>query len=535
MTSSRCPDCSDKFNITESDREFYQKLDVPLPKQCPDCRQRLRVMHINQFRLFKRKCSATEKSIITSHPPYVPYPVHDLSHWYSDAVDNTEHGQEIDFSRPFFEQFAELSNKAAKPALFVDFTRDENSAYTNYAGQNKNCYLIFDSDQNWDCLYSYGINSCKNSLDCFRGDKLELCYEAIDSSNCYACHYIQDCSECSESSYLKSCISARNSLFCANLYQKENYILNKPATKNDVIKLKEALKDQTVKFEYIKKYEELLRSLPDRAVKGVLNEDCIGNYLFQCKNAHLCFDSRNVWDGSYIYQAFLQTKNSMDCHEVGEGELLYQCSEVGYNAFNCKFVMNCLNQLSDLTYCDFCFLGCHHLFGCIGLKKKEYCILNKQYSKEEYFNLKDKLIAHMKKTKEWGEFFPASLSPFAYNHSLAQTYYPLSKEDASTLGIRWEDETKESSDIASDELTKKCSKCSANFKLVPQEIKYYELYSLEHPKDCFLCRNKQRLNKRADRMVLKQTCDCCKKELQAPRNKNGVKIYCDLCFAQARI
>ena len=42
--------------------------------------------------------------------------------------------------------------------------------------------------------------------------------------------------------------------------------------------------------------------------------------------------------------------------------------------------------------------------------------------------LKEKIIEHMQETKEWGEYFPGNVSPFAYNESMAQDYFPLTKE-----------------------------------------------------------------------------------------------------------
>ena len=32
-------------------------------------------------------------------------------------------------------------------------------------------------------------------------------------------------------------------------------------------------------------------------------------------------------------------------------------------------------------------------------------------------------------TGEWGEFFPSSLSPFGYNETVAQEYFPLTREE----------------------------------------------------------------------------------------------------------
>ena len=47
------------------------------------------------------------------------------------------------------------------------------------------------------------------------------------------------------------------------------------------------------------------------------------------------------------------------------------------------------------------------------------------------------IIAHMKETGEWGEFFPATLSPHGYNETVAQDYFPLSKQDVEKRGWYW--------------------------------------------------------------------------------------------------
>ena len=36
----------------------------------------------------------------------------------------------------------------------------------------------------------------------------------------------------------------------------------------------------------------------------------------------------------------------------------------------------------------------------------------------------------MKKNSEWGNFFPGYMSVCGYNESVAQDYFPLSKEEA---------------------------------------------------------------------------------------------------------
>ncbi len=89
-----------------------------------------------------------------------------------------------------------------------------------------------------------------------------------------------------------------------------------------------------------------------------------------------------------------------------------------------------------------------NLFGCIGLRNKEYCILNKQYSKEEYLLMVEKIKKHMDEMPytdkqgliyKYGEFFPSEISLFAYNETFAQSYFPLTKEQIEKQGFRFKE------------------------------------------------------------------------------------------------
>jgi hypothetical protein len=75
---------------------------------------------------------------------------------------------------------------------------------------------------------------------------------------------------------------------------------------------------------------------------------------------------------------------------------------------------------------------CSNCFGCISLRNKSYCILNKQYSKEEYEKLVPQIIEKMQADGERGEFFDPSLSSFGYNETVAQEYFPLTRDEASS-------------------------------------------------------------------------------------------------------
>lgn len=90
---------------------------------------------------------------------------------------------------------------------------------------------------------------------------------------------------------------------------------------------------------------------------------------------------------------------------------------------------SCVQYSDHMLYCANCFHS-SYCFGCVGLRNKSYCILNKQYTKEEYEVLVPQIIKKMQADDKWGEFFPITMSPFAYNETVAQEYFPLSKEEA---------------------------------------------------------------------------------------------------------
>jgi hypothetical protein len=78
-----------------------------------------------------------------------------------------------------------------------------------------------------------------------------------------------------------------------------------------------------------------------------------------------------------------------------------------------------------------------NMFGCCGLKKGKNCILNRAYSAQEYETHCGKIIDHMKSTGEWGEFFPHELSPFGYNETVAQEYFPMTEAQVKEKGWNW--------------------------------------------------------------------------------------------------
>lgn len=551
-----CPQCNKTFQIDQWDKDFYIKIDVPPPTLCPDCRQQRRLAQINQLFLYARTCAATNKNLISNHHPTQPYPVYDMAYWYSDAWDPTEYGREFDFSRPFFEQFFTLSKVVPRPALTTAYEYDQNSPYTNYSGKNKNCHMIFDSDENEDCYYSYSVNACKHCLDCYRTRKSELCYECIDCTQCYASWFLQDCTKCNFSVLLKDCADVSNSIMCVGLRHKEYHIFNQPVTKEEFTKTIQALKNRSTLEKYRKQFSDFVLKFPNKFMHGTSNEGVTGDYLVHCKNSFDCYDSNDLENCRYVYQAFMDAKDSMDCDEIGDrAELIYDTTNLGYGAHNVQFSMNGLVNLANLTYCDQCFHS-QNLFGCVGMNKQKFCILNKQYSEAEYHQLRTKIIEHMTKTGEWGEFFPITLSHVGYNESRAQYYYPLTETEAKAKGYRWRANdpvttTVESQVILPDiaaaitpdlaDHVFACQQCDRRYKFIMQELTMYQAAGIPLPLLCFYCRHAARQKQRNPRALWRRQCMCtqtdhqhsgrCTTEFEttyAPDRKEIV--YCEECY-----
>ena len=194
-------------------------------------------------------------------------------------------------------------------------------------------------------------------------------------------------------------------------------------------------------------------------------------------------------------------------------------------------------------------MSCQDCFGCIGLKHKRYCILNKQYTPEAFDKLRLTIIEHMKKTGEWGQFFPPSLSPFAYNETAAFDFFPLTEEEAKKRGFRWRPEDKKEflpasvstlPDLifdVSDDIIRAilaCSQCDKNYRIIPQELSFYKKMGLPLPRMCQTCRHRAKMKMRNLPLLWNRTCARCNSALEttyAPDRKEAV--LCEKCYLEA--
>lgn len=545
--------CGAKFDITGKDMEFYDNISpifswkkylIPTPTLCPACREQRRFTWRNERNLYKRNCDATWKNMISIFSPDKPYKVYNQTDWWTDKWDALDYAKDFDFSRTFFEQFNELL--LSVPKLWILVSQNENSDYTNWSAYNKNCYLIFASDHNEESYYSDNIFRCKDVFDTSDLNDSSNCYECIWGTNCNKCKYLFDCHDCHDLSFCFDCKNCSDCFLSSNLRNKQYFFNNIEYSKDEYFKKIEEYSNKDNK-EILEELQIIKNNSAHLCFHWIGNEDCLGDYITNCKSSSNIYSANNLEDCKNI----INWNWAKDCQDwyviVDNSSLSYEWMSIIWlnkGAFN----FGCLDWSSDAYYTYLCN-NVSNVFWCDWIKNKSYCILNKQYTKEEYELLVPKIIEHMKSTWEWWEFFPSSMSLFGYNETIANEYYPLSKQEVIKKWLKWSeyenpfpkvDKTIPASKLPTDikEIPEdilnwaiECETTNKPFKIIKQELDFYRKYDLPIPKRHPEERHRDRMKFRNPRKIAQRNCDKCNKDIKTTYSKNSpVKVYCEECY-----
>ncbi len=530
-----CQNCKNKFVIEPDDFGFYEKIKVPPPTLCPRCRSQRRMAWRNDYRFYPRECGLCKKSTLSVYSPDKPVPIYCPKCWWSDAWDAKEYLQELDFSKTFFEQYRGFLDKVPTLAILNDNDiASVNCLYTNYFALGKDCYLVINSWKLENCLYSSFLVDAKDTMD--SSVLLENCrslYSSIFVDNSYQCKYTYRSSGLVDCAFCFDCRGCNSCFMCYGLREKNYCYKNKQYTKEEYQKIIDSYSlDSFSGNERAKReFDEFVLQFPHRYASLRNCVDCTGEYMMNSKNTKNSFIAIRAEDSKFFDRGDT-IKTSYDCLSGGEHELIYESNNAD-NSRNTAFTNYC-HKCTDVLYSDSC-QSCENVFGCIGLKKAQYCIFNKQYSKEEYFSLKEKLIEHMKEKSEWGEYFPISMSVFGYNETIAQDEYPLAKDKAISLGYNWQnvmpftrgaetlkeipDKIEDVPDSIADEILA-CRSCSRNYRITKQELILYRKGKIPVPRECFYCRFQELQQRQGPMKLWHRECHCAGGKSENSRYQN---------------
>jgi hypothetical protein len=557
-----CRQCQTTFPITDKDMEFYAKVSpsfpspgvpttggevvapkkyqIPPPTLCPECRQQRRQLFKNIYHLYK-----DEKTwLISAISPDKWYNVVAQDAWWNDADLWLQYGRAIRFDLSFLSQFYELQKVAPRWNLIQLWS--ENCEWCINISNSHNCYYVKSGWWDENCYYWERVFESKDTLDGVRIDNTSNCYDSYEINNCHNIFFSKNVSNARDCIYVTDCQNISDCIGCTGLYNKMYHILNKPVTQIEYEAVSKKIITDTKYREYmIDQYEILLARFPRKAITIESSEKTYGNDIFNSKNVYYGFGIRECEDVRYIYDG-AGSQDIMDANGDDLWSLSYECSS-NYKPYNTSFSFNNA-EIKNCYYTETC-INLDHCFGCVGLHDKSYCILNKQYTKEEYEELVPKIIEKMMKDGEWWEFFPASMSPYGYNESEANEYYPLEKSEALSSGFNWSDyevpfpivekiipaeklpDTIEwiPDDILNWAIESEVSK--KPFRIIKQELEFYRKHNLPIPRRHPDVRHADRMKMRNPRKLFERKCDKCMKDMITTYSPERPEtVYCEECY-----
>src|SRR3989338_6670797 len=468
--SKQCQNCKKEFRIEPEDFAMYEKRSIPPSDKCPVCRWK----HLLSFWVFGRfrigESALSGKRIITVLPENTAFPVYDYKEFISDKWDPMVYGQNYDFDRPFFKQFAELQAKVPHPHQVGLGNTD--CPWTDDWWYSKECYLCRSGIYCEKTSYAYRVSGLKDCVDITYSFDLEQSYDCLYCFKSYKLRHAFNSRNCLESAFLYDCRHVQKCLMCWN-FRNNNY-------------------------------NNLCNFFRDYEAKDAID-------TISCMSEH-------------------SAVSSLDQLGYGNVGLLY--------GTKCRYSV----YLDSCDECEYCF-------GCIGLRKKSFCILNKQYSEQEYHKIVEKIKADMQKRDEWGRFLPLSMAYSGYNLSLAQIMFPEKEDTVAEIGGRWDTlpvqnfaNTINSEDLpgriddAKDDIVKQrviCAETGLSYNIAPHELAFYKEHGIPLPRRHFDLRT---LNRFRPMMLMiypqRGTCMICQTEIEHYySSKLGYKkIACVDCY-----
>lgn len=348
-----------------------------------------------------------------------------------------EFSTDYDISKNFFEQLVNFQRKSTLWNI-LHYSKNENSDFSDIVLSSKNCYLSNSIIIDWlNVLYSFQVK--ENSHNIFNStlvwnnseniyfsswiiNSFKIFYSKfiLNSNNIWFSWNLNWCNEC---------------ILCNNLENKFYCIKNKQFDKETYLKEKKKILESKKSFIniYLKlnirwnnNWENIINSYFVRESENVVS----WLMCYKIKNWRNIMFWWWKWDNENIY-------DSMSWWTIWNTDFYWVWSAWA-NSSNI-YICNNITYSSNIYY-SFHLENCSFCIWCIWLKNKSFCILNKQYSKEEWYELANKIFASMDANWILWDFFPWSLNPFYFNDTMAYLIDDsFTKEEVEAKWYMWRD------------------------------------------------------------------------------------------------
>ena len=338
-----------------------------------------------------------------------------MKEFEEERADLTKKWQEYNISKKFFENFQDFIKNTKFPAMF-SYWWTENSEYADSAHTSKNAYLTFlTTFSSENILYSFSVKmNCRNVINSVMivesSENIYTSFCCINSYNIFFSRYIEKSSNIRFSTNLLGC---NECLFCNNLQNQTYCIYNKQYNKEEYFKKKrEILID---KKSFLSHYMDILETQWFQ----INTSNSTWSWLSNCVDLdswYICFNL-NKWKNTIWVQSDEQNENMYNSFLCWRSHDFFWVTSSWW--FSDNIYIGVWNNNTSHAYYSIFLDSCSYCLGCIWLKNKSFCILNKQYTKEERFEKANEIFAQMDKEWTLWQFFPWSMNPFYFNDTAA--------------------------------------------------------------------------------------------------------------------
>jgi hypothetical protein len=328
---------------------------------------------------------------------------------------NQEFSLSYDFSKNFWEQFIILRNNFKHPNI-LNFDNNENSDFADVVFGVKNAYLAFTVWQNSEnILYSAIVyTNCTNVINStLIFDNSQNIYFSKSISKWFNIFYSKYINDSSNIWFSSNMIGCQECIRCNDLinqsysidnisYPKEEYLIRK----NEILSKKSSF--------------NIFLTEVDNIAKNYDSKNCIWVGIKYSKNINNWYyvERASNWNNMTFVSWINHANNYYDVFEAWVNSDDFYAVSNAWTDSNNIYCSTQIEKSSNLFHC-YHMENCSYCLGCIGLKNKSFCILNKQYTKEERFELANKIFEQMDIDWTLWQFFPWWMNPFYFNDTAA--------------------------------------------------------------------------------------------------------------------
>ncbi|MFH1404714.1 MAG: hypothetical protein ABIH21_01290 [Patescibacteria group bacterium] len=546
-----CAMTGEKWQQTQEEIDWYKKFNVPPSKVCPQTRWFHHSFWYVGYQYWYQPHPETGKPIICTVHPATGIKVLPDKEWFEKEFQDM--GRDYDSSKSFLEQWHELQLDVPMPANRNHVEPVNSIAFVSQGDENS---FFVGACKSKNTLYSHLATDTESSAEIFRCDSVQKSFNVIHSYRIHNSKYLRECFDCMNCEFCFDCRNCENCYGATNKRNKKFIWMNEQLSEDEwnkrraeiYIGSRKQLNDQIGKFYNLIKEQGVW---PENFNDSVTNSS--GEYLTKTVNV---IDSYACEDGalnqySCNHSAGKSEDNAFSGYPVNGSNFYYSASGSGNNQKFCFLTI----RSENMEYCLLCY-NCSDCFGCIGLQHKKFCILNKQYSEDKYWQRVNTLKQEMLEKGEYGEFFPIKYSPSYWEDSGGPYWFGARTDELKGLGILDYDPESEGAigrDLYDDSKLKKLSELpdhvsdldeqwanvplmdeivNRRFALIKPEIDFYKSMNIAPPDKHFITRMKDLwLQCNIGRF---ENVDCaeCQKKLKVAINKahSERKIYCKECY-----